>query len=99
MKIDFNKKFTNFTGEVLKDSQSGRELSLADVCVEALMAMDQKEPIEGADKVKRYNLALSIHKGDKDSLSAEEIVLLKELIGKYFATMIVGQALPMLESD
>lgn len=99
MKIDFSKKFTNFNGETLKDSQTGIELSLSDVCVEALMAVDQKDPIDGMEKLKRYNLALDINKGKKDSLSAEEIVLLKELIGKYFTTIIVGQALPMLESN
>ena len=99
MKIDFTKKFTNFTGEILKDSQSGKELSLSDVCVEALMAVDSKESIDGMEKLKRYNLALDIHKGEKDSLSSEEVVLLKELIGKYFTTIIVGQALPMLESN
>lgn len=99
MKIDFNKKFTNFNGEVLKDSQSGKELSLGDVCVEALMAVDQNNPIEGVEKMKRYNLALDIHKGNKDSLSAEDIVLLKELVGKYFTTIVVGQALPMLDNS
>ena len=99
MKIDFNKKFTNFNGEVLKDSQSQKELSLKDVCVEALMVVDQKEEIEGKEKVKRYNLALDIYNGKKESLSSEDIVLLKELIGKYFTTIVVGQALQMLEND
>jgi len=99
MKIDFNKKFTNFNGEILKDSQSQKELSLKDVCVEALMVVDQKEEIGGEEKVKRYNLALDIYNGKKENLSSEEIVLLKELIGRYFSTIVVGQALKMLEND
>jgi hypothetical protein len=99
MKIDFNKKFTNFNGEILKDSQSQKELSLKDVCVEALMVVDQKEEIDGEEKVKRYNLALDIYNGKKENLSSEEIVLLKELIGRYFSTIVVGQALKMLEND
>ncbi len=99
MKIDFNKKFTNFNGDVLKDSQSQKELSLKDVCVEALMVVDQKEEIDGEEKVKRYNLALDIYNGKKENLSSEEIVLLKELIGRYFSTIVVGQALKMLEND
>ena len=99
MKIDFNKKFTNFNGDVLKDSQSQKELSLKDVCVEALMVVDQKEEIGGEEKVKRYNLALDIYNGKKENLSSEEIVLLKELIGRYFSTIVVGQALKMLEND
>lgn len=99
MKIDFNKKFTNFNGDVLKDSQSQKELSLKDVCVEALMVVDQKEEIGGEEKVRRYNLALDIYNGKKENLSSEEIVLLKELIGRYFSTIVVGQALKMLEND
>ena len=98
MKIDFTKKFTNFNGEVLKDTASNRELSLGDVCVEALLAVDKNEAIDGAEKLRRYNLAMEIYKG-KDSLLVEEIVLLKDLIGKYYATMIVGQALPILSGD
>jgi len=99
MKIDFSKKFKNFNGEILKDSQSQKELTLLDICVESLMAIDPKEPIDGSEKVKRYNLACDIHSKRKDSLLAEEIVLLKDLIGKYFTTIIVGQAVPMLEND
>ena len=99
MKIDFTKKFTNFDGKPLVDQSSQKELSLGDVCVEALLAVDQKDPIDGVEKVRRYSLATEIYKGNKESLSAEEAVLLKELVGKYFTTMIVGQALPFLDSD
>ena len=96
MKIDFTKKFTNFNGEVLKDAASGREMSLGDICVEALLAVDMKETLDGAEKVKRYNLASEIYK-NKEGLSAEEIVLLKGLIGKYYAPLVVGQAFPILD--
>lgn len=98
MKIDFTKKFTNFNGEVLKDAVSQKELSLGDVCIEALLAIEKENPIDAKEKVRRYELALEIHRG-KDSLSAEEVVLLKELIGKYYTTIIVGQALPILDSE
>lgn len=100
MKIDFTKKFTNFNGEVLKDVTSSKELSLGDICIESLLAIDKtSNELDGVEKVKRYNLALEIHQGKKESLTAEEIVLLKDLIGKYFTTLVVGQALPMLDSD
>ena len=99
MKIDFAKKFTNLNGDALQDTESKKELSLRDVCVESLLAVDKREILDSEEKLKRYNLALEIFNSKKDSLSAEEIVLLKALIGKYYSTLIVGQALPMLDSD
>jgi len=99
MKIDFSKKFTNFNGEVLKDTQSQKELALSDICIESLLSVDPKSPVEGVEKLKRYNLAMEIYQGKKESLSAEEVVLLKELIGKYYTTLVVGQAFPMLDTD
>ena len=70
------------------------------------MQIEEKPPFDtpyewigGEEKVKRYNLALDIYNGKKENLSSEEIVLLKELIGRYFSTIVVGQALKMLEND
>ena len=99
MKINFANKFKNFNGDTLKDGESKKELSLRDVCVDSLLAVDKRETLDSEEKLKRYSLALGIFNGKKDSLSAEDIVLLKELIGKYYSTLIVGQALPMLDSD
>ena len=98
MKIDFTKKFTNFNGEVLKDATSGKEMSLGEVCIEALLAIDKNENIDGVERVRRYNLASEIYK-NKDTLAAEEVVLLKELIGKYYTPIIVGQAFPILDGE
>lgn len=99
MKVDFTKKFCNLNGEVLKDANSQREVTLGEVCVEALLSTDKENPISGTDKLERYNLALEIHTGKKETLSAEEIVLLKDLLGKLYTPIIVGQAFPMLDSE
>jgi len=99
MKIDFKKKFTNLNGEVLKDANTNKEFILGDVCVECLLSVDKEENIDGMEKVRRYNLALEIYQGKKDSLEAEDIVLLKKLIGKLYTPIIVGQALPLLEGE
>lgn len=98
MKIDFTRKFTNFDGKTLTDEATKQELSLGDVCISALLASDKSDVLDGKEKIVRYNLASEIHKG-KESLTAEEVVLLKDLIGKYFTTIIVGQALPLLDSE
>ena len=99
MKIDFTKKFTNFVGEVLTEATSKREMTLGEVCIEALLAVDKSETLDGMEKVRRYNLAQDIYSGKKDSLTSEDIVLLKELIGKYYTPIVVGQAFPLLDGD
>lgn len=99
MKVDFNKKFVNFNGEVLKDANTQREITLGEVCVEALLSTDRENPISGTEKLERYNLAMEIHSGKKEVLSPEEIVLIKELVGKLYTTIIVGQAFPILDGE
>lgn len=97
MKIDFTKKLTNLNGEVLTDATSKKDITLSFICVEALLATEKD--VTGDEKMKRYKLAIDIFEGKKEGLSAEEIVLLKELIGKYFTVLIVGQVFPILSSE
>ena len=99
MKINFSQKLLNLYGETIVDEASKNPLTLSKVCVEALLANDRNENIDGVEKLRRFELAKAIHEGKKDSLSAEETVLLKELVAKYFSTLVVGQALPMLDSS
>lgn len=99
MKIDFKRKFTSLGGGFLTDSETGKELDLGEVCIQALLSFDKNEVVSGLDKVKRYSLASAIHAGEKDSLTPEESVLLKELVGKFFTTIVVGQAFPMLDGE
>lgn len=99
MKINFNQKFKNFTGEVLKDANSDKELSLKDVAIEALLAVEKDSSLDGMEKAKRYYLSVEIYQDKKEGLSSEEVVLLKQLIGKFFTPIIVGQAFMMLEGE
>ena len=99
MKIDFSQELLNLKGEPLLDQDTNKPVTLSIVCVEALLAVDKTAVVEGVEKLSRYNLALAIHKGDKDSLTAEEVVLLKELVGKYYSTIIVGQVYTMLDGS
>jgi len=52
----------------------------------------------GAEKCKRYDLAMRIHKGTGlVDLEVEEITLLKKLIAKGYSTLVVGQAFRILD--
>ena len=95
MKIDFSQVFKDLEGEVVNDAKTGKPLTLAHACAEVLLANDTKA--DGLDKLKRYDLASKIYKGEKDSLTVEEIVLIKELAGQMFTPLIVGQLYPMLD--
>ena len=53
-------------------------------------------PIDGEEKLRRYDLGMEIHKGRKEELTPEEIVLLKELVGKFMPTLVSGQVFKML---
>ena len=74
------------------------EVTLADVSVRALMAVAQDEAtLAGEEKFKRFSLAMRIKDGGKIDLSAEDTAMLKKLIGKLYAPLVVGRAFPLLD--
>lgn len=77
------------------------KLTLAAVATSALLANHQDErDLSGTDKVTRYKLAQRINDADREiEMSAEEVTLLKTLIGKAYAPLVVGQAFDLLERD
>lgn len=97
MKVNFSEKLVNLNGEQIKDSDSNEDLILKTICVGALLT--NEKALEGKDKLERFELAKEIHTDKKDSISAEEVVLLKELIGKFYPTMVVGQVYQMLDGE
>ena len=87
MKIDFDKKIINFEGGSIKD-ESGREMTVREVCTNALLITSKEEKTSGAEKLKRYDLALGIYQGKTKELTTEDVVLIKKIAGKYLSTMI-----------
>ena len=100
MKIDMNQTITNFDGTVLKDEQ-GREHTLGTICIIGLLNTPVKPGTkdEGTIKYERYKLAKKIDDLEtaEMELSVEDVVMLKQIISEKFATIVVGQALDMLE--
>ena len=99
MKINFNAVLLTLDGQQMQDTESKEPLTLKKICVDSLLVVDKNEPLNSETKIQRYELAVSIYQGKKDSLSPEEVVLLRELIGKYYTTMVVGQVFPMLDDS
>lgn len=99
MKINFEKVFKTFDGQpIMKGADSKEPITLKWVSIESLIGIyqDEKE-LQGEEKLKRYKLAMKISNGNIIEISVEEIALIKNLIGKAFGTLIVGQAWEYLE--
>ena len=95
--FDFNRTVKNFDGTDIEDKESKKKLDFKTVCVNSLLAAHPNESPDGTEKLRRYDLAMQIYKDEKEDLSAEEIVLLKELISKVFTTLVVGQVFKALD--
>ena len=96
MKVNFGKVLVDFDGAAIS-AKDKNEAVLRGVAVDALLAIYQDEQnLSGEEKLKRYILAEKVYKKE-DDLTVEEIALLKKLIGKAYAPLIVGQAWKILE--
>lgn len=74
--------------------------TLGAVCIGALMGVYADEQgLSGDEKFKRYKLAERISAGGEQDVSAEEVVLIKKLIGKNWPPAVLGPAYEALEQD
>ena len=95
-RIDVTQTFVGLDGDVLTD-QDKKELTLRSICENVLLGTNPKEQIDGEEKVKRYALAMKIHEHDATDMTAEEITLVKKVIGEAYGPMVVGRAWEMLD--
>jgi hypothetical protein len=64
----------------------------------ALLAPDDPHsPQAPAEKVRCFTLALSVHKGGRIDVSAEDVVLIKGRIAAAYGPLIVGRAFEILD--
>lgn len=99
MKIDFDVELKTFNGTTLVNVAQ-KPLTLRFVCTDALMAsFEDERGLSGEDKLKRYLLASKIHQTTDGEVTAEEVALLKLLIGKGFGPNVVGPAYLHLEQQ
>ena len=98
MKIDFKQTMKTLDGEDLKAEDKRTIITLQSIATQALLNMSEKDPDSqnGEQKAKRYELAMKIF-NDTEELSIDEAKLLKDLIGRYFNPIVVGQAWKALE--
>lgn len=98
MKINFNQEIKTIEGESIAYGKL-TITTLKDVTLQALLAVLQDEQnLGGEEKAKRWLLAMRIYSNQEDiDLMAEDVVIIKRLIGKAYGPLFVGQAWEMLE--
>ena len=100
MIILFGKGFKDLDGEEIPDVK-GKTATLRGLAIDALLAQYQDEQnLGGEEKLKRWELASKIKNSpDPVEVSAEEVVLIKKLVGKAYGVLVVGQAWKYLEGE
>jgi hypothetical protein len=98
--LDFTAPITQLDGTPFTD-QAGKPLAttLGTIAETALLASypDEQATITGEDKVKRFVLATKIHEAKGAALTADEVALIKKLIGKSYNALIVGKSWQLLD--
>lgn len=97
------KAVKNLDGEDMKWSGSGKEkpLTVQQAIRLALTGSLDDEKVKGDDKFKYFNLAKKImdaKEAEDLELSAEEVTLIKERVGKFWGAELVGYVYNVLEA-
>lgn len=96
MKIDLSAPIKDLANDFIKDGD--KDLVLSAICCSALLTPDPKEgEVSPEEKIKRFRLATKIYDGGLQDLSAEDVAMLKKLIGRAFPPLVVGRAFDILD--
>ncbi len=103
MKIDFDVVLKNIEGKVFKGVDDGAEkdLTLKDACIVVLTSdipIEEPRP-DGAEKFKRYELAVKLKTGGVIDIPSEEVAKVKRLIGLMCQVQLVGACYNALEGN
>lgn len=98
MKVQLNEKILSVDGtSPLNNPETGRILTLRDVCVNSLLSPIQED--NEVKKYEKYELFKKIRDASSEvELKAEEIVIIKKCIGHFQPPLILGQAYDLLDS-
>lgn len=97
MKINFDEILLDLQGQpIVQEPGTDKATTLGWMCVTALtMVIPSEGDVSGKEKYERFLLACKC-KGEAD-LAVEEVVKIKDLIGKVSGPVVVGRAWNLLE--
>jgi len=88
-------------GSVGGQKVTKKDLTLREVITNSILSpppQGQRDQMEGAEKARRYYLAIEIHTAiNQIELSVDDIKLIKDEIGRVYPPLIVGQAYEILD--
>lgn len=96
--LDMNKEPVFLTNE--KGEKTDKPAKFKIICTNALLtSFEDERDLQGDEKYKRFKLADKINTADAEvELSAEEIGLIKKMVGKGYGALFVGQIYDLFES-
>jgi hypothetical protein len=99
MKVEITGGPVTLDGKPFVD-EKGEPMSFKTIVANALLGNYQDEAnLDGAEKLKRWQLARRIHEAEEIvELTAEEIALAKRLVAKGFVTVVSAQTWELLEA-
>lgn len=95
MKIHTQYVLKDLHGDPIKDK--GKDTTLETVLTTSLLSQGVQENPDGNEKYKRFKLANRIIAGGVVELSAEDVVLLKKVVGQTYMALAVGRVFDILE--
>lgn len=98
--INFGQVLTDLKGAALRrhGPDGPEDLTLKVVAQDALTSIfSGEEALPGSRRAKFGLMAIKLEDGDEHALTAEEIVIIKDRIGKGFAPLIVARAYALLD--
>lgn len=99
MNINFDAVILDQRGKPMLASSEGEEtVKLGAIAEQALLAAYADENgLPAGEKVRRYKLFNKVSVGGEIDITAEEVTLLKQCIGKGYPPLIVGRAYDLIE--
>lgn len=97
MKIDMKVKLKTLKGDDILDEKNN-PVTIGDIISQALLASFPDDNEKGEEKYKKFKLAVKVNSSDLPiDITLEEAVKIKEIVGKGFSPLIVGQVWEILE--
>lgn len=96
--VDFKAEIRGLDGKPIPVSETDKTpVTLGSVAEVALLAAGGIENSTPEEKARRFFLALKIHEGRGDTLTLDELALVKRVIGSVYGPLIYGRAVELLE--
>jgi len=90
---NFDVPLKNIDGSEIKEND--KPVHASQIIANALLAPDNAS---GQEKAERYALSLEIYKGGDVDITVDNLAKIKELVGKAYAPLIVGQIYSIIDA-